>query len=282
MLPDFLSSSYKRYKQDTALFTTWLAKAAASIGYKPEAKEQQRFTPNKAAKPSSQVQNVENLKPSARLKGKDRKAAKAAAGKVTSSNGDNVEVAEPTTVKYSMTTASMLRQAKAILQSSERARVQMPASLRKVVERAIEARQRCSEWFQKSQIRNKYADKTHAHFIEILKQSLEILEPCMEVVDSTEKHRKQGAPVHEGSTGLANRFAALNVEESPDNDPTEVAEVSATVHVVQKSSASNGNPTVAVYELEDEEAFDDDWAFVIYCQFLARSFLVMLMNSRLF
>ena len=77
MLPDFLSGSYQRYKQDTALFTTWLAKAAASVGYKPEALRRQQDHAYMPGKIAAAAKKQENIKPSARLKGKDRKAAKA-------------------------------------------------------------------------------------------------------------------------------------------------------------------------------------------------------------
>lgn len=170
MLPEFLAGSYKRYKQDTALFTTWLANTAASCGYKPEATKRQHSEQPASVKPSaatsySGVPKPANTGPplpsTGRLKGRERKVAKDAAAKAKKDNGDISESQSPSpsTVKYAITTAELLRQAEAVTQSRARSRVQMPANLRAVVERAIRARQRCSEWFQKSEVHNKYADK---------------------------------------------------------------------------------------------------------------------------
>ncbi|KAL9011045.1 MAG: hypothetical protein Q9173_004081 [Seirophora scorigena] len=260
MLPDFLAGSYKRYKQDTALFTTWLAKAAASVGYKPD------FTKRTPSVSPAAVETPEVPKASIRLKGKDRKAAKHAAEKAKKTIADNVESSAPSTVKYTITTGDLLHQAEAVTKSHVKSRIKMPATLRAVVERAIRARQRCSEWFRKSNVRNVYADKQHAHFIEILEQSLRILEPCVEADDAASLHPKQAASLPD-TASLTNRFSLLNVEESPDVDPAEVSTVAAAVNVATKSKASKGEPEIAVYELEGEDEFDEELAFVIFCFF---------------
>lgn len=275
MLPDFLAGSYQRYKQDTALFTTWLAKAAASCGYKPQAKKRQLSKQPGPAKPPAPIESSQvpqaaisepAVPPTRRLKGKERKAAKDAANKEKKSHVDTSESQAPSTVKYTITTAELLRQAEAVTQSRVTSRVQMPASLRTVVERAIRARQRCSEWFQKSEVHNKYVDKQHTHFIEILKQSLKILEPCVEAESSAQSHQKQDEPSLDRNASITNRFAALKVEESPDVDPSEVSEVAAAVNMAQKTKASK-DEAVTVYELEDEDEFDEELAFIIFCFF---------------
>ena len=281
MLPDFLAGSYERYKQDTALFTTWLAKAAASCGYKPKATKRQDSEQPGPIKPlvptgCSEVPKAAIPEPAltstGRLKGKERKAAKDAADKAKNANFGMPEPQAPSTVKYTITTGELLRQATAVAQSRVRSRVQMPASLRLIVERAIRARQRCSEWFQKSNVQNKYADKQHVHFIEILKQSLKILEACVEAEASTQQQRKQDEPPLERTASVANRFAALKVEESPDVDPSQVFEVAAAVNVAQKTKASKGESAVDVYELEDADEFDEELAFIIFCpcRFISR------------
>lgn len=276
MLPDFLAGSYKRYKQDTALFTTWLANTAASCGYKPETTKRRHSEQPAPAKPSAATSYSDVSKPAntgpplpstGRLKGRERKVAKDAAAKAKKANGDISESQSPPTVKYAITTAELLRQAEAVTQSRARSRVQMPANLRAVVERAIRARQRCSEWFQKSEVHNKYADKQHTHFIEILKRSLKILEPCVEEVErSAETHGKRAEPSFEGSISITNSFAALNVEDPLDIDPSEVSEVAAAVNVVQKTKPSKDGPVISAYELEDEDDLDEELAFIIFCQ----------------
>lgn len=141
-----------------------------------------------------------------RLKGKERKAAKDAADKGKKPTVEAPESPAPATVKYTITTGELLRQAEAIIQTSEKSRVRMPASLRAVVERAIRARQRCSEWFRKSDVRNEYADKQHTHFIEILEQSLQILEPCIEADESATRHLKHDTSSVEEIAGISNRL----------------------------------------------------------------------------
>lgn len=142
----------------------------------------------------------------------------------------------------------------------------MPASLRTVLERAIRARQRCSEWFQKSEVRNEYVDKQHIHFIGILIQSLKILEPCVEAEGSARTQRKQDEPSLEGTGSVTNRFVALKAEENPDIDPSGVSEAAAAVNLAQKTKASESEPVIAVYELEDEDEFDEELAFIIFCE----------------
>lgn len=269
MLPDFLAGSYKRYKEDTALFTTWLAKAAASSGYKPKAIKLQDSglsTPLATAK-SSEASKVlaSAINSSGRLKGKDRKAAKNAADGTKKSADEQSEAPTPTTVKYTVTTEELLRQAEAVTESHVKSRIEMPASLRSVVQRAIRARQRCSEWFQKSGVQNQHADQQHLHFISVLEQSLRILEPCMEIQGAVQTRQKQDETASEENTSRANRFSALQMEESPDVDSSEVAEIVATLNVAERSRASEDKPEVAVYELE-EDKFDEDLAFIIFCQ----------------
>lgn len=69
MLPEILSSSYKRYEEDTSVFTTWLSNAAQRCGYKPVTVD--------ATLAAQQTPPTETKK-APRLKGKDRKLAKQA------------------------------------------------------------------------------------------------------------------------------------------------------------------------------------------------------------
>ncbi|KAL8891100.1 MAG: hypothetical protein Q9192_005785 [Flavoplaca navasiana] len=54
------------------------------------------------------------------------------------------------------------------------------------------------------------------------------------------------------------------MEESPDADPVEVSEVAAAVNIPPKINASKTDPEIAVYELNDEDEFDDELAFIIF------------------
>lgn len=101
MLPDVLASSYRRYKEDTNVFTTWLSHAAQACGWKP------------ATKP--QVTPVElptiNTPKAPRLKGRERKLARDAAK--ASNQGSNGTAKDPEsealpTVKCTITTGDLL------------------------------------------------------------------------------------------------------------------------------------------------------------------------------
>ncbi|KAL9042108.1 MAG: hypothetical protein Q9214_003882, partial [Letrouitia sp. 1 TL-2023] len=276
MLPEFLAGSYKQYKQDTTVFTTWLAKAAALSGYKPKAtKSQQSKQPGSAKSLAAAERSLAldsatantALPTSGRLKGKARKAAKEAADKAERENINESGSQAPSTVKYTITTTELLRQADAVAQSHIKSRVQMPASLRAVVERAIRARQRCSEWFRKSDVHNQYADKQHIHFIEVLEQSLRILEPCVEAEDTAHKPQMQDKPLLERIDSNTNRFSLLKAEENPEVDVSDISEVAAAINETAKTKLSKGEPAVAVYELEGEDEFDEELAFIIFCFF---------------
>ena len=53
------------------------------------------------------------------------------------------------------------------------------------------------------------------------------------------------------------------MEESPDADPVEVSEVAVAVNIPPKTNASKTDPEIAVSELNDEDEFDDELAFII-------------------
>jgi hypothetical protein len=101
MAAQFFPSSYKQYKDDTSVFTTWLGKAAEACGYKAKTKTrlgEVALGEKKAATPApAPVAPV--ITP--RLKGKARKAAKLAQPKerpeLISLNDENVA-----TVKYAV------------------------------------------------------------------------------------------------------------------------------------------------------------------------------------
>lgn len=71
MPPEILAGSYRRYKEDTDVFITWLSTTAKACGYKSET----------SSRPP--IQKDAHKIPSSRLKGKARKEAQKAAA-----NGD--------------------------------------------------------------------------------------------------------------------------------------------------------------------------------------------------
>ncbi|KAH6676318.1 hypothetical protein B0J14DRAFT_615901 [Halenospora varia] len=110
MLPDILAGSYQRYKADTNTFTT--------------------FDPTPEIPPSS--------KSIRKKKAKARKVAR----EIENAKQEN---ANPEAIRYTITTRDLLEQAQVVA-----GRVEAPDGLRHGLRRAIQARQRCAEWFRTS------------------------------------------------------------------------------------------------------------------------------------
>lgn len=123
MLPDILAGSYKRYKQDTTVFTTWLSQAAIACGYKSLTDRAQNNVP-------ARLPQALSLAP--RLKGKARKEAKAAA--VENTKPPAAADPSPTVVRYEVTTQELLNQASAVAMG-QNAGIKVPGSVVRVVER---------------------------------------------------------------------------------------------------------------------------------------------------
>lgn len=120
MLPSNLAGSYRRYKEDTNVFATWLLNTAETCGYNPGYVDET---------PKPQL-----AQPSTRLKGKARKEAKKAA--------TNSASIVQTKLRY-ISTKEMLLQAE-IIAKHKRPPVEMPKNIRNTLERAIRARTRCA------------------------------------------------------------------------------------------------------------------------------------------
>ncbi|KAF4629354.1 hypothetical protein G7Y89_g8792 [Cudoniella acicularis] len=218
----------------------WLSRAAIAVGYKvPE-----RCT-NPPSKPFTQATPTNPTKKN-RQKGKARKLTREAAK-------NQQEIETPPTIRYTITSRNLLEQAQAVA-----GRVEVPDGLRKVLKRAIEARQRCAQWFQTSKVENQYSNEGHQHFISVLEQTLEILGPGKETpsaADVKEKTKGKKRQVDEASDALweelRNRFQSLAVQETPDADENE--------EVLDESADYS-------YELE-EESEETKMSLMIFCFF---------------
>ena len=138
MLLQILDGSYRRYREDTTVFTAWLSKAAIACGYQtPKALSQYRTAPEKQETQGSAT----------KLKGRARKEAREAAkaSKETASNSSNIEP-RPSVTNYGITTHELLKQADTIA-ASKKAGIEIPESIVRVFQRAINARRRCAAWF---------------------------------------------------------------------------------------------------------------------------------------
>ena len=248
MLPEVLVGNYSRYKEDTTVFTTWLSKAALACGYQ---------APKIMCQDKAAAKEKENQGSAGRLKGKARKEAKDAAG---ARKGSPKDVEPPPSVtKYEITTQKLLKQADAIA-ASKKAGFEIPQSIVRVVQRAIDARKRCAAWFQKTGVHHEDGSTSrHLHFIRVLEKALSALRPLGPVDPSPMKPKDTLVTLEESNQELAHRFGALDFE-----DLDEALNVSASDVVIAKEKPGKGRG-IDVYELEGQSEID--YVFVIFCFF---------------
>lgn len=55
------------------------------------------------------------------------------------------------------------------------AKVRMPVQVRRVLERAITARLRCTEWFEAAHVESRRSNEGHMHFTRVLQNALDML-----------------------------------------------------------------------------------------------------------
>lgn len=247
-MANVLAGSYKRYKEDTNVFTTWLGQAAEACGLKSKIKQASK-------NPQANAGASANATP--RLKGKERKLAKEAAAK-------SKEKPIAAAVTYNVTTQDLLRQAETVAKANKRGTI-LPENVLRVLERAINARQRCSDWFTKTGLDNGYSKEGHNYFISVLRKARDLLQPpsvdsaSMTAATVTGSGTEQSTNIDvKGDTAsleISNRFAGLTVEEVDANFELTTTEIANT-----KPGAA-----VETYEIEVDPLWDV--AFSIYCFF---------------
>lgn len=137
MLPPSLAGSYQQYKEDTTVFTTWLAKTAIACGYK---------MPSQTLAESSVLSETVNSIPIKRRKGKAREVPVDSSNEATESRQS---------VTYTVSTRELVKQAEVVAENRKRG---IPQRLKRVVKRAIDVRQRCADWYKLSEVTNAYSD----------------------------------------------------------------------------------------------------------------------------
>ena len=150
---------------------------------------------------------------------------------------------------------------------SKRPRIQVPAHILQIAQRSIDARERCFEWFQKTKAKDESSTEGHAHFINILKKALEILEPCRG--SSSTRESKTATAVRDAknqksrdevfNSSIENRFQGLEIEETEDLLDIAASEIAA----IPSKPSTKAQLSHDVYELES--GFDH--TFIIFCLF---------------
>lgn len=175
MLPHLLSDTYTQYKEDTEQFLKWLAETAVDCGHVPT--------------------SFQLLTKGARLKGKDRKKAKAA-----EANGAPA-------AQHTVAIKEMVLLARSIAGSNNA--VKVPANILSLCRRAIVARERCTIWYHGKAIEQtnmKKSIRDHSYFVGILKDVLNILESYVAL-------RQPGSKQGKGCLGLANKHSKKQTSE---------------------------------------------------------------------
>lgn len=158
--------------------------------------------------------------------------------------------------KYTITTKDLLNQANAVA-----GRFEIPPTLRIVLERAIQARQRCAEWFQASKVRNQYSNEGHRHYIEVLEQTLNILE-TRKAASAGKKATDMLTNANEENANaflreIANRFQALEIEDSVDSDEFEATMGGNDVLELQEESVEMKMSRIIFCFFEDLHQIQD-------------------------
>ena len=199
---DSISGSYQKYKEDTTVFCTWLNKTAVVCGYDAP----QPVTPSNS--------QPTNTKSRAERRQADREKAKAEGKKVDKGNPPVL-----VTTKHVVRTQEILRQAEKICQSGK---FPVPHAIGQVLDRAIMARKRCSEWFQTNKADNGHSTEGHLHFISILEKALEILTPLFDPKTTKSKdrgyhdHQNSSADLEKAFIATSNRFEGLAIQDPKD------------------------------------------------------------------
>ncbi|KAI9704658.1 MAG: hypothetical protein M1820_005406 [Bogoriella megaspora] len=134
-----LANTYQQYKDDTAVFLTWLSHTAQACGY---------------VAPASR--GNESRQPSAVGKG-------------------SPSTAKPK--RYTVPISEILPQAKQVAESSEPFSI-LPSSIGAIGRRAVSARENFATRFLDLGV-DVGSDKSHVHFAQVLKSAIEILESCI-------------------------------------------------------------------------------------------------------
>jgi hypothetical protein len=248
MLPESLSGSYRRYKEDTNVFATWLSHAAKACGY------HHVVVDNSSSSSTASVTNCQ--KPSK--------------GNVASGN--------PAPSKHLLPTKDIENLARLVAESKEPI-ITVPQGIQGVLYRAIRARKRCTAVFQQLEVKNntsqfQESNASHLHFIKVLESAYELLHPIFDISPTPIKSQptklttKGISKTSDSIDFLGNQFELLQVEEIEDQDlefsafDPIVKEIFAKKRSSKMTKKSKSKPG-AVFEID--LALDAELPFMVYC-----------------
>ncbi|KAI4190031.1 MAG: hypothetical protein L6R41_001050 [Letrouitia leprolyta] len=207
MFPEFLQSSFKRYKQDTDTVATWLASKAKQHGF-----------------PVDQPLGSSSVQPngtSKRLKGKARKQAKEAASQPGGKQNASGSSAKQ---RYTIKIKDFIALAEFIAGKTNPV-IRVPVALVQALDRAIALRAQHSDYSRENKADENQeariaADASHSYFLGVLDRVREVLRPRMPAATEKETHPesvkdtgKPGSLEAPNQEEITNLFEVLDLEE---------------------------------------------------------------------
>ncbi|TGO11520.1 hypothetical protein BTUL_0107g00040 [Botrytis tulipae] len=168
---------------------------------------------------------------------------------------EGVPVLRAPSNKYIITTEEILKQANFIT-----GKIELPQTVRKVLQRAIRARKRCAHWFESSKFGNQSSNRGHQHFIELLQDILSALDQSQNdrshpnSTDVSCNTSRNPQDTESSWTELSNSFQNLDVEDCLEKD--------SEVENDEESPEPNAD-TLDTCELE-EESLEMKMSLIIY------------------
>lgn len=253
MLPSFLPSSLKTYKEDTNSIATWLAVKAKQCGYPPDLLCQNEPPTPSSSKPSRLPK---------RLKGKARKQAKDAEKSYgNQSETPRISGNPPAGASYIIKVRDFTNLAEYIAGFSKPV-VEVPKSIVKVLDRAIELRKRHGVYSRRRKGSEEptdqeiNSDESHLHFLGILERIREILKPRMpsDMIDDFLSKPLSGVEINGDPEGqitspIGNKFSNLDIHE-PSQEFVDAPDV--TPAAVSQSDSERRYEAETVHSLEEQ------------------------------
>ena len=208
MLPKFLQSSFKTYKEDTNTIAQWLASKAQQCGYPSDLLEIVDKSSEPPSKPPAKSQ---------RLKGSARKKAQNAAKsqQVNAPSTSETVATKPHIIKVKQFTTLA-----EYIVGFKKPSVKVPQFVASALDRAIDLRKKQSSWYRDQNGTKDTidaasdADESHSFFLNILEKTREILKPCLPAhVPSDFLSKPKGDTEPQTDSEIRNKFAELDVHE---------------------------------------------------------------------
>lgn len=201
MVAESLQSIYQQYKHDTKIVASWLATTAKGFGFSGQ------FGDSSTSRASN--------KPSARLKGKERKKAKAEAAPVPSEKLS--EPSEPPKPKYILAIKDSVPLAEHITKVADAENIKVPYAFSMALERVIWVRKSFGAKFEHAgRSFDQASDARHSFFVNILERVRHTLQPLLSADAfnvSSLKDAVTNIETHKDEKGLSSLFGILDVYE---------------------------------------------------------------------